>query len=87
MLSVSEYIHNEYVPAFILSKEYVDVLSGKTVKYFLGISSDKNVIPQEIEIGNYAWLEFNEALEKITFAEGKKMLIEVGTHLDRIKEL
>jgi len=69
------------------SFEQGGVQIDKTVKYFLGISSDKNVIPQEIEIGNYAWLEFNEALEKITFAEGKKMLIEVGTHLDRIKEL
>lgn len=59
----------------------------KTVKYFLGLANDKNVIPQEIEIGNYAWLEFDEALEKITFTEGKKMLLEVGKNLDKLKSL
>ena len=45
------------------------------------------MIPQEIEIGNYAWLEFDEALEKITFLEGKKLLKEVSKYLDRIKLL
>ncbi|MCF6276223.1 MAG: NUDIX domain-containing protein [Candidatus Magasanikbacteria bacterium] len=59
----------------------------KTVKYFVGIANSKDVTKQEIEVGDYVWLEFEDALEKITFVEGKKMLKKVGENIDKINSL
>ncbi len=49
-------------------------LINKTVTYFLGRVKNNKVKIQEAEIGDYAWLSFDKAIEKATFEETKKIL-------------
>lgn len=46
----------------------------KEVVFFLAKAKNTNVIKQEEEIESFAWLNFNDALKKITFETGKNIL-------------
>lgn len=46
----------------------------KTVKYFLGFVGRSDVRPQEEEISECAWLEYGEALKRLTFEEARRIL-------------
>lgn len=58
-----------------------NVLIHKFVKYFLGIVTVTEVKIQESEIQDYAWVTFKEALNKISFKEGKRIIKEVKKYL------
>lgn len=55
----------------------------KTVKYFLAAVHDAAVAIQEKEISEYAWLPYEGALERMTFAEGRKLLKEAESRLKK----
>jgi len=41
------------------------------------------VIPQEEEVKDFAWLPFDEALERMTFESAKKSIREAQAMFDR----
>ena len=53
----------------------------KTVIYYPAWVSDKRVKIQESEISDYGWLEYKDAMAKMTFPAGKKVLREVKKYL------
>jgi len=53
-------------------------LIDKTVVFFVGYVEDTRAVPQEAEIAELAWLTLGEALERMTFAEGKRVLREAS---------
>ena len=55
----------------------------KTVKYFLGRVRDPHFKIQVEEIADAAWLAFDEAMAKMTFEEGRKILIQAKSHFDK----
>lgn len=55
----------------------------KTVIYFPAWVKSKEVTCQEKEIQNYCWLTFEAALEKLTFAQGKRLLRQVQAYLEK----
>jgi bis(5'-nucleosidyl)-tetraphosphatase len=56
---------------------------SKRVLYFVAEVTG-NVILQSIEIQNGVWVLFDQAMEKITHAEGKSILSQVATILPKI---
>ena len=46
----------------------------KEVAYFVGIVSNQAVTLQEEEVQDYAWLPYEEALERLTFENTQKVL-------------
>ncbi|MGL5059648.1 MAG: bis(5'-nucleosyl)-tetraphosphatase [Microcoleus sp.] len=54
----------------------------KTVIYFLGFVNSMEVVMQEEEIQNYAWVSFEEAMKLITFEENRRIFGEVKAYLD-----
>jgi bis(5'-nucleosidyl)-tetraphosphatase len=48
---------------------------SKTVQYFLALVQG-NVVIQELEIKSSQWLTLPEALEKVTFKEGKRLCLQ-----------
>ncbi|MEP6490320.1 NUDIX domain-containing protein [Microcoleus vaginatus GB2-A3] len=54
----------------------------KTVTYFLGFVNSVEVVLQEEEIQNSAWLPFEEAVKRITFDANRLMFGEVKAYLD-----
>ncbi len=56
--------------------KYVDNINhvDKTVIYFLGISSTKQVVCQETEISCSEWLSYELASEKLTFENSRILL-------------
>lgn len=75
--TVDETIHFE--------EQYYPTKNGqvlnKTVTYFPAWVQDRRVIPQVSEIANYAWLPYTEALQRMTFPPGKKLLRQVKKYL------
>lgn len=63
-----------------LIEHYVFTFQGKhiskTVQYFLALVKGQ-VILQEIEIKNSQWLLLPEAIERMTFKEGKHLCLQV----------
>jgi len=53
----------------------------KTVTYYLAKVSTNTVRIQEAEIKDYAWLNFTEAMQKITFDANRQILKAVGEFL------
>lgn len=66
-------------------EEYYPTKDGevlhKTVTYFPAFVEKKGVKIQESEVKNFAWLEYKDALEKITFPASKKILKEARKYL------
>jgi len=54
----------------------------KTVTYFLGFVNSMEVVLQEEEVQNSAWLSFEEAVKRITFDANRLMFAEVKAYLD-----
>lgn len=67
------------------TEQYRFVDSGrsieKTVVYFPALVRSNTVICQAKEIRDFAWLTYEAALEKLTFAQSKQLLAEVRQHL------
>ncbi|MEG5052548.1 MULTISPECIES: NUDIX domain-containing protein [unclassified Microcoleus] len=57
----------------------------KTVTYFLGFVNSMEVVLQEEEVQNSAWLSFEEAVTRITFDANRLMFAEVKAYLDSRK--
>jgi len=57
---------------------------SKTVKYYLGFVQSLDVTVQESEIADFAWLEYEAALERLTFEEARKILRAAHAHLERL---
>ncbi len=55
----------------------------KTVVYFPAWVQTSDVHRQEAEIKNYAWVQFDQALELITFNAAKQVLKEVNDYLQK----
>jgi len=53
-------------------------LIDKTVVFFVGLVEATDAKPQEAEIAELAWLTLDEALERMTFDEGKRVLREAA---------
>ena len=55
---------------------YADGINNvhKTVVFFLAKTSSFNITLQDEEVGDYLWLEFNDALEKLTYENAKNLL-------------
>lgn len=58
----------------------------KTVIYFLGFVNSMEVVLQEEEVQNSAWVSFEEATKLITFDENRRMFGKVKEYLDGQKE-
>lgn len=56
----------------------------KEVVYFLAKSSEKRVKIQLDEIENYAWLNFDDMLNKLTYENTKTVLGEANDFLDNL---
>ncbi|CAM2921974.1 NUDIX domain-containing protein [Hathewaya histolytica] len=54
----------------------------KEVVYFLGESNTKSVKLQEEEIGEHMWVDFNTAMNLLTFKNDKKMIKKVRDFLN-----
>lgn len=46
----------------------------KEVIYFIGLANDDKIQRQEIEVTDYQWLNYEEALELITYSSDKALL-------------
>ncbi len=57
-----------------------DVLVDKKVVYFIGLT-DKEDVKLSYEHDEYAWLPYEEALEKITYDTSKKVLMKAHLFL------
>ena len=53
----------------------------KDVVYFIGLEPIGDVIVQEEEVSDFVWLSYEKALEKITYDNDKKLLINAYKHL------
>ncbi|MEM6334069.1 MAG: NUDIX domain-containing protein [Planctomycetota bacterium] len=51
---------------------------AKTVTFFVGEAEAAEARPQEEEIAELAWLTLDEAAERMTFEEGKRVVDEVA---------
>ncbi len=60
-------------------------LTKKTVIYFLARATTERVILSHEHI-NFVWLEFNEALQKVTFKNSKQLLKKAEDFLSSISE-
>lgn len=54
----------------------------KTVKYFIGLVEDTVVREQKDEVCDYQWAEYEEAMELMTFDEGRNILKKAYEHVD-----
>lgn len=54
---------------------------SKTVQYFIAWVSHQEVVIQKEEIKDYRWCTFSEALELMTFKEGKELFEKVAKML------
>ncbi|MEG4576175.1 NUDIX domain-containing protein [Microcoleus sp. N3A4] len=54
----------------------------KSVTYFLGFVKSMEVVLQEEEVQNSAWLSVEEAVKRITFDANRQMFGEVKAYLD-----
>lgn len=77
-------------PEISFTEQYYPEKDGqvldKTVTYYLAWVSDKKVTPQEAEVQAYAWLEYGQALERITFGGAKKILKQVKAKLQAMAQ-
>lgn len=56
--------------------KFEDELREKSVKLFLGIVMDPKIEIQELEISDWKWLNFGEALDTLTYKNSQKILKE-----------
>ena len=56
---------------------------NKSVTYFLGKVSDTSVIIQPKEVQAYAWLNYQEAIQSITYPEAKAVLKAANNYLKK----
>jgi 8-oxo-dGTP pyrophosphatase MutT (NUDIX family) len=74
----------EGTPSFV--KHYSFAKEGepieKTVTYFLAFVNSMEVVLQEEEVQNSAWISFEEAVKLITFDGNRQILREVKAYLD-----
>lgn len=70
-------------------EHYFPVVNGekldKTVIFYLGLVNDQTVNIQEAEVQDYGWFSYEEALERLTFDEGRKVLQQANKYLHRQK--
>ncbi|MCU0545158.1 MAG: NUDIX domain-containing protein [Oscillatoriaceae cyanobacterium Prado104] len=55
----------------------------KTVIYFLGFVNSMEVVMQEEEVQNFAWVSYEDAIKLITFEENRKMFQRVKEYLEQ----
>lgn len=67
--------HEEYT--FIQNNERV----FKRVTYFIGFVQDTEVIIQQNEIQDYRWVSYEEAIDLMTFEEGRDVLRRAQKYL------
>ena len=67
------------------TEQYSFIKAGKpfdkTVTYFPAFVRSEAVVYQEKEIKDYAWLTYAAALEILTFAQAKQVLVQVQEYL------
>lgn len=56
----------------------------KSVTYFPAFVQSGNVFYQEDEIRDYAWVTYDDAIQKITFDQARQILIQVGEYLQEM---
>lgn len=69
----------------LFEQQYSFQYEGRTitriVTYFLGIAQSKDFVQQDEEIKEAGWFTFEEALNKLTYSDSKKMLELVAAKL------
>jgi len=82
---VKEYELKENV-SFVENYPYQgkDGVIKKQVKYFLAVVNKPDVSLQKEELQNFKWVDYEEALELITFDEAKEILKEANNLIERI---
>ena len=55
----------------------------KTNTFFVGLIHNPEVIIQEEEVKDFAWVSFDEAMKKITFPASQKLLKQVHQYLNK----
>lgn len=58
----------------------------KSVTYFPAFVKSGDVSCQEDEIRDYAWVLYDDAIQKITFDQARQILIQVRTYLQETKQ-
>lgn len=56
----------------------------KEVIFFIGQTSEEDIIIQEEEIGEYRWLNYNEMVELLTFDSNRNVLKEAQEFLENL---
>lgn len=73
------------IPGFQTDLEYFfkqkGVLHRKTVYFFIGETDSEDVTLSDEHIG-YTWLPYEEAVEKLTYANAKKVMQQAQNFLD-----
>lgn len=63
----------------------------KTVRYFAGLVKDCPILIQAAEIRDYQWVDYDRAMELITFSESRRILTEthrfVANHSVQVNSL
>ncbi|NJK74284.1 MAG: NUDIX domain-containing protein [Microcoleus sp. SU_5_6] len=73
----------EKIPHYSVAKP--GELIEKTVIYFLGFVNSMEVVMQEEEVQNFAWVSYEDAIKLITFDENRKMFERVKVYLEQHK--
>ncbi len=77
----------DYIPGFKENIRYPLVIMGnkfiKYVRFFLGETKEKNVV-LSFEHINYAWLNFEDAYNRLTYSNDKKVLKKADEFLSSI---
>ena len=71
-------------PIFAERYKFTDPQKGKINKivyFYLGNVNRAPIKIQDTEVADYGWFEYEQALEKITFEQGKKILNEANHFL------
>lgn len=69
---------------FVQSYEFVHegTLIQKESFYFLGLVADRTFTIEEREVMEAGWFLLDDAIERLTHAQAKQMLLQVQHHLD-----
>ena len=77
----------EVIEDVSFQEEYYPEKNGeiyhKTVTYFPAWVSNKQVKKQDLEVQDFAWLEYSQALERITFPEAKRILKQAKKYIQQ----
>lgn len=73
-------IAGPFIERYVYTREHQQI--HKEVHFYLAeVDRDAQIALQAEEVRDFAWLEFKEALERLTFPESKEVLIEAAANL------